>query len=121
MLYLQKILAISKGTYSSSQTYDILDFVQVGPAIYQSKKPNNTGHAVTDTEWWKLHFDLGEAIAAATNVSSPQTHTASQISRIMCIGTDGQPNSITPLELIQYVIEDVLSYDVIARDKPANP
>ena len=119
MLFLQKILSLSKGTYSASQTYDILDFVQSGPAIYQSKKPNNIGHAVTDTEWWQLHFDLGEAIAAATNVNSPETHAASTISRIMCIGTDGLPKSITPLELIQYVIEDVLSYDVIARDKPA--
>lgn len=118
MLYLQKILALSKGTYSDSQTYDILDFVQVGPAIYQSKKPNNQGHAVTDTEWWTLHFDLGEAIAAATNVNSPQTHTAAQISRLMCIGTDGQPKSITPKELIDYVIKELLDYDLIARDKP---
>ena len=118
MLNVAKILALSKGAYSSSQNYDILDFVQSGAAIYQSKKPNNQGHAVTDTEWWELHYDLSAAIAAATNVNSPQTHVGAQISRILCIGTDGQPKSITPLELVQYVIEDLLSYDLVARDKP---
>ncbi len=118
MLNIAKILAKSKGAYSASQNYDALDFVQSGAAIYQSKKPGNQGHAVTDTDWWDLHYDLSEAIAAATNVNSPQTHTASQISRILCMGTDGQPKSITPLELVQYVIEQLLSYDLIARDKP---
>ncbi|MCR5818694.1 MAG: hypothetical protein K6F89_06325 [Prevotella sp.] len=117
MLYISKILALSKGTYSSTQTYDILDFVQSGSAIYQSKKPNNTGHAVTDTEWWQLHYDLGEAIAAATSVNSPATQDASTINSILCIGTDGQPKSIAPLALVQYVIEELMTYDLIGRDK----
>lgn len=118
MLYVGRILQLSKGVYKNDTTYDVLDMVQVGSAIYQSKKPNNIGHAVTDTEWWDLHYDLGEAIAAVTNVNSPETHNASLISRIMCIGTDGLPHSITPKELIDYVIKELLDYDIIARDKP---
>ena len=117
MLYVGRILQLSKGTYNSGTTYDVLDIVQQGTALYQSKKPNNIGHAVTDTEWWALYYDLGEAIAAATNVNSPQTNNAALISRIMCIGTDGQPHSITPVELIDYVLKNISEYDVIARPK----
>ncbi len=114
-----RILQKSKGAYSASQQYDILDIVQQGPALYESKKPNNIGHAVTDTEWWNLHYDLSEAIAAATGPASPQTHNAALVNRILCIDTSGQPCSITPLEIVQYVIEELLTYDLIARDKPA--
>ena len=119
-LNIARILQKSKGAYSASQQYDVLDIVQQGAALYESKKPNNIGHAVTDTEWWNLHYDLSEAIAAATSVNMPTTEDPTLIRRIMCIGTDGQPHAITPLTLIKYVMEMLVDYDVIARPKPSN-
>ena len=118
MLNIAKILTKAKGLYSSSQNYDVLDLVQSGQAIYQSKQPNNQGHAVTDTDWWYLFFDLSTAIAAATNVNAPQTSNGAVVARLMAVDTNGQMCSITPLAIVQYVIESLLGYDLIARDKP---
>ena len=117
MLNIAKILSKAKGQYSSSQSYDILDFVQSGQAIYQSKVPNNQGNAVSDNTKWELMFDLSEAIAAATNVNAPQTSNGTVVARLMAVDTSGQMCSITPLAIVQYVIENLLSYDLIARDK----
>ena len=112
-----KILSLGKGEYSASQTYDVLDIVQVGPALYQSKVPNNTGNAVTDTTTWQLLFDTGAAIAAATGPNAPATTAGANVVRLLGIDTNGQPVSITPLNIVQYVIESLLGYDLIARDK----
>ena len=117
MLNIAKIISKAKGQYSSSQNYDILDFVQSGQAIYQSKVSNNQGNAVTDSTKWELMFDLSAAIAAATNVNAPQTSNGGVVARLMAVDTDGQMCSITPLAIVQYVIEELLGYDVLARDK----
>lgn len=117
MLNVAKILSKAKGVYNASNTYDVLDFVQSGAAIYQSKKPNNVGHAVTDTEWWYLFYDLSEAIAASTNVNAPQTSSGAVVARLMAVDTNGQMCSITPKDIMDYVIKNLLDYDLIARDK----
>lgn len=112
-----RIIPLSKGKYDEKYNYDILDFAQSGQAIYQSKKPNNMGHDVTDTDWWYLFFDLSEAIKASTNVNAPQVNDGAVVARLMAVDTNGQMCSITPLEIVQYVIESLLDYDLIALNK----
>lgn len=109
-----KILCKSQGEYDENSTYDVLDFVQKGPCLYQSKKPGNKGHDVTDTEWWHLHYDLGAAIAAATDINAQEREDASVVKRLMAIDEKGQPCSIKPLEIVKYVIEKLLDYDLVA-------
>lgn len=112
-----KILSLGKGEYSASQTYDVLDIVQVGPALYQSKVPNNTGNAVTDTTKWQLLFDTSAAIAAATDPNAPATSAGASVVRLLGIDGNGQPVSISPAVLLKYLLENAADYDVIALPK----
>lgn len=109
-----RILPLPRGEYSATETYDVLDYVQRGTALYQSKKPGNKNHPVTDTEWWALIYDTGAAIDAALSKDSPATEVADSIARLMAIDKNGQAVSITPAMLVDYVLEHLLSYDVVA-------
>lgn len=51
-----KIGLTPKGAYSSSVTYDYLDYVTNADGTYTSKQANNVGHALTETEWWEHDF-----------------------------------------------------------------
>ena len=51
-----KIGLTPKGAYSSSVTYDYLDYVTNADGTYTSKKANNVGHALTETDWWEHDF-----------------------------------------------------------------
>jgi hypothetical protein len=51
-----KIGLTPKGAYSSSVTYDYLDYVTNADGTYTSKQANNVGHALTDTDWWEHDF-----------------------------------------------------------------
>lgn len=110
-----RIIPFSRGEYSATYNYDVLDQVQLGTAIYQSRKANNLGHPVTDSEWWTKYFDVGAAIEAATSKETPEASGGAVVSRLMGIDSDGQPCSIKPKELVQYVLEQLLDYDLIAR------
>lgn len=110
-----RIIPFSRGEYDPSFNYGVLDQVQLATAIYQSRKPNNCGHPVTDTEWWSKYFDVGAAIEAATSKDTPEIDAASNVVRIMGIDSDGQPCSIKPKDLVDYVLSSLLDYDIIAR------
>ena len=56
---------IPAGEYSAGKTYDFLNLVYAAPSSYVSKKPNNIGHPVSDTEWWQLSLDGSQSEAAA--------------------------------------------------------
>ena len=109
-----RILPLPRGEYSATETYDVLDFVQKGTALYQSKKPGNKNHPVTDTAWWALIYDTGAAIDAALSKDSPATEAAAFIARLMAIDKNGQAVSITPAMLVDYVLESLLNYDIVA-------
>ena len=51
-----KIGLTPKGAYSSSTTYDYLDYVTNADGTYTSKQANNVGHALTETDWWEHDF-----------------------------------------------------------------
>lgn len=64
---------IPAGEYSASKTYDFLNLVYAAPSSYVSKKPNNVGHPVTDTEWWQLSLDGSQSEAAAEEARQAAT------------------------------------------------
>jgi hypothetical protein len=51
-----KIGLTPKGAYSSTATYDYLDYVTTADGTYTSKQASNTGHALTETDWWEHDF-----------------------------------------------------------------
>lgn len=112
-----RIIPFSRGEYDAEYNYDVLDQVQKGTAIYQSRKPNNCGHYVTETEWWALYFDVGAAIEAATSNTSPETNNAAAVKRLMAIDANGQSVSIKPELLVDYILTSALNYDVLAVSK----
>ena len=112
-----RIIPFSRGEYDAEYNYDVLDQVQKGTAIYQSRKPNNCSHDVTDTEWWALYFDVGAAIEAATSNTSPETNNAAAVKRLMAIDENGQSVSIKPELLVDYILTSALNYDVLAVSK----
>lgn len=117
-----RILPFSKGEYDPNENYDVLDQVQSGVSVYQSKKPNNKGHAVTDTTWWQKYFDAAAAIEAATNEQeATEVSNGAVVARLMAIDTNGQACSITPAKIVEYVLDALLDSDVLAIPKPVNP
>ena len=112
-----RIIPFSRGEYDAEYNYDVLDQVQKGTAIYQSRKPNNCGHDVTETEWWPLYLDVVAAIEAATSNTSPETNNAAVVKRLMAIDANGQAVSIKPELLVDYILTSALNYDVLAVSK----
>ena len=55
-----KIGLVTKGAYSATATYAVNDTVQASDGLYASRKSNNTGHPLSETEWWALIVDLSE-------------------------------------------------------------
>jgi hypothetical protein len=55
-----KIGLTPKGAYSSAATYDYLDYVSSTDGIYTSKQASNTGHALTETDWWEHDYHCTE-------------------------------------------------------------
>lgn len=65
---------VPAGDYSPEKTYDFLNMVYAAPSVYVSRKGDNTGHPVTDTDWWMLSIDGSknpEAVKAALD-AAPQ-------------------------------------------------
>ena len=67
-----RFLLLPQGVYDATYNYEQLDLVQKECAVYMSRKSNNIGHAVSDTEWWTKLFDVAEAIRAALSVDAPR-------------------------------------------------
>ena len=113
-----RVLPFSKGEYDPTYNYDVLDQVQSGVCVYQSKKPNNIGHAVTDNAWWAKYFDASAAIEAATNEQeSTEVQNGAVVARLMAIDTNGKPCSIAPAKIVEYVLDALLDSDVLAIPK----
>ena len=64
---------VPAGDYSPAKTYDFLNMVYAAPSSYVSKKDNNIGHPVTDTEWWQLSIDGSQSEAAAAAARAATT------------------------------------------------
>ena len=71
---LGRVGLVPKGVYSSAATYKANDFVSDGNnSLYFSLQNNNTGHALSEAEWWFKFFDGTAAnTAAATAAAAAQ-------------------------------------------------
>lgn len=71
---LGRVGLVPKGVYSSAATYKANDFVSDGNnSLYFSLQNNNTGHALSETEWWFRFFD-----GTAANTSAAAASAAAQ-------------------------------------------
>lgn len=75
---LGRVMPIDRGEFSSTTTYAKLDLVHTADSTYISKVNNNTGHAVTDTNYWQCYADGKPATAAAAtaNAAAASANTA---------------------------------------------
>lgn len=62
---LGQVAFVDKGAYSSTVAYKRFNFVVTEDSCYLSLKDANTGHAVTDTTWWKCLAKGSQATEAA--------------------------------------------------------
>lgn len=63
---LGRVGLVNRKVYSSSATYKENDFVSDGKnSLYLSLKGDNTGHALSEAEWWFKFFDGTAANTAA--------------------------------------------------------
>lgn len=71
---LGRVGLVPKGVYSSAATYKANDFVSDGNnSLYFSLQNNNTGHALSEAEWWFRFFD-----GTAANTSAATAAAAAQ-------------------------------------------
>lgn len=113
-----KVFPQMKGEYDSNYNYEILDEVQQATAMYRSKRNGNIGHPVTDTDWWTKTFDAGVAIdEASKNNQATENDKPVEIARLIGVGTDGQIYSIKPETLVEYVLQELKSYNIVCASK----
>ena len=71
---LGRVGLVPRGVYSSAATYKANDFVSDGNnSLYFSLQDNNTGHALSEAEWWFRFFD-----GTAANTSAAAASAAAQ-------------------------------------------
>lgn len=72
------VLTKAGDTWDSSKTYALLDYIaQADGVVYVSKKKANTGHALTETDWWDKVIDLSGYINDM-NTATAAANTAAE-------------------------------------------
>lgn len=67
---LGKVAFTDAGAYDAEKTFRRFDFVTTEDSCYLSLQENNTGHPVTDTDWWKCLARGTTATAAAAKAAA---------------------------------------------------
>ena len=84
---LKVVLTKAGEEWDSAKTYALLDYIaQTDGVVYVSKKANNTGHELTDTEWWDKVLDLNTYITkmqTATEACNTATDGASKVNAVL--------------------------------------
>jgi hypothetical protein len=64
-----------KGEYNAATPYGVAAVVQdpTGLSVYRSLKNGNTGHPLTDTNWWFCIIDMSSIKAASDDVDALNT------------------------------------------------
>ena len=70
---LGKVAFVDKGAYNAGARYDLFNFVTTEDSCYLSLKDGNTGHPVTDTDWWKCLANGKQATEAAKKALAEAT------------------------------------------------
>ena len=81
------VLTKAGDTWDSTKTYALLDYITLADGVvYVSKKTANTGHALTETEWWDKTIDLSQYIQdiqQATQDANTATAGASKVNAVL--------------------------------------
>ena len=93
---LGRVMPIDKGEYSSSATYAKLDLVHTADSTYVSKVNNNTGHAVTDTNYWQCYADGKPATTAAASANA----AAAAANEAAHTAEEAAADVVTPAEVL---------------------
>ena len=84
---LKVVLTKAGEEWDSAKTYALLDYIaQTDGVVYVSKKADNTGHELTDTEWWDKVIDLNTYITkmqTATEACNTATDGASKVNAVL--------------------------------------
>jgi hypothetical protein len=73
------------GAYSSTATYGLMNLVTNDAGDYfESLQDNNTGHALTDTDWWMRRStpDATPAIAAANSAATTAKNVTTEMQQV---------------------------------------
>ena len=73
------------GAYSSTATYGLMNLVTNDAGDYfESLQDNNTGHALTDTDWWMRRStpDATPAIAAANSAATTANNVTTEMQQV---------------------------------------
>lgn len=112
---------IPAGDYSPEKTYGFLNMVYAAPSAYVSKKNNNTGHPVTDTEWWMLSIDgskNAEATAAAIAAATAALEAAAAAAPVV-VNVEGTEVTINVEGNHKYICGELISLKIGTVEKSA--
>lgn len=112
---------IPAGDYSPEKTYGFLNMVYAAPSAYVSKKDNNTGHPVTDTEWWMLSIDgsqNAEATEAARQAATTALEAAAAAAPVV-VNVEGTEVTINVEGNHKYICGELVSLKIGTVEKSA--
>ena len=125
---LKVVLTKAGEEWDSAKTYALLDYIaQTDGVVYVSKKADNTGHELTDTEWWDKVIDLNTYITkmqTATEACNTATEGASKVNAVLdddnvLTNTDREGNSKS-VEFPPYA-EDYYTYGIEFDTEVSSP
>ena len=95
--------------------------VYAAPSAYVSKKDNNTGHPVTDTEWWMLSIDgsqNAEATEAARQAATTALEAAAAAAPVV-VNVEGTEVTINVEGNHKYICGELVSLKIGTVEKSA--
>ena len=107
-------VVVPAGDYSPEKTYDFLNMVYAAPSVYVSRKNNNTGHPVTDTDWWMLSIDGSknpEAVKAALDAAAKALEAAAAAAPVV-VNVEGADVTINVEGNHKYICGELTSLNI---------
>lgn len=87
---LGKVAFTDKGNYSNTVKYARLDFIVTDDSCYLSLKDENTGHALTETTWWRCIAKGSQATEAAKKALLEATRASNAADNLIGAATTAE-------------------------------
>lgn len=87
---LGKVAFTDKGNYSNTANYARLDFIITDDSCYLSLKDENTGHALTETTWWRCIAKGSQATEAAKKALLEATRASNAADNLIGAATTAE-------------------------------
>lgn len=117
---LGRVGLVPKGVYSSTTTYKANDFVSDGNnSLYFSLQNNNTGHALSEAEWWFRFFDgtAANTSAAAASAATQAALEAAAAAALVEQQVEGATPSLAVAENTLYLCGELTSLTLTSIPK----